>query len=190
MQAGLLSCCEGVVEAAQWVSRCVFWRGSWGRRVLSPETPIESNVVAARRARREWLWPVVMALTITWCSGRGAVSIESDWIQFDKLAHFAIYGALATTIARWARWRERRWRGAVWATVIATAYGLGDEFRQTFSGVRVFDLKDWAADAAGAVVAAGLYAGWPAYRRLMEMPLRRAKRHVQVSTDSSPNFPA
>lgn len=132
-----------------------------------------------------------MAVTITWCSGRGAVSIESGWIQIDKFAHFAIYGALATTIVRWARWRARLWRGAFWAAVIATGYGLGDEFRQSLTGgVRVFDLKDWAADAAGAMAAVGLYAGWPAYRRLMEMPLRRDKRAVQVSAEPLSNSPA
>lgn len=133
--------------------------------------------------RRETLWPFLLAGTITVCSGFPATIPESNWIQVDKLGHFAAYGALATAIIRHpalVRWPllglppslPELWRTGWWALVLASAYGLGDEFRQSLTaGIRQYDLADWAADTVGAAVAVVLYARWPWYRRLMEMPL-------------------
>ena len=142
--------------------------------------------------RRETLWPFLLAGTITWCSGHAATLPEVSGLAVDKIGHFGLYGALATAIIRHpalARWPGLGlppsplglWRGA-WALILASAYGLGDEFRQSLThGVRQYDLADWAADTVGAVVATGLYIGWPWYRRLMETPLWK-KRPKAVST--------
>ncbi len=122
---------------------------------------------------------MLLAATVTWCSGRAAVAIESGWFQLDKVAHFAIYGALATAVIR-NRWlRERPLAGVIWAVLLTSGYGLGDEFRQSFTAMRTFDLKDWIADTLGAVVAATLYAYWKPYQLLLEMPLRRRRPGVE-----------
>ena len=126
--------------------------------------------------RRDIAWPFIMAATITWCSGHAAAVPEVDWLAVDKVGHFALYGALATAIARipaLARWPLiRLW----WALVLASAYGLGDEFRQSLTaGVRTCDWHDWAADTAGATLAVALYMYWPWYRRWMEYPVFKRK---------------
>lgn len=132
--------------------------------------------------RRQTLWPWVLAGTITICSGYPAAVPQMGWLEPDKLGHFAAYGALATAIVRHpglARWPVL---GLWWAVLLASAYGLGDEFRQTLNYYRSYDLADWAADTVGAAVAVTLYLCWPAYRRLLERPVIR-RRKKQVSND-------
>lgn len=125
------------------------------------------------RPRRETVWPVLLAGLITLCSGYPAAVPEIGWFEPDKLGHFAAYGALATAIARHpalTRWQSL---GAACAMLLASAYGLGDEFRQSLTGgIRQYDLADWAADTVGAFVAVVLYVQWAAYRRLLETPIR------------------
>jgi VanZ family protein len=125
------------------------------------------------RIRRESIWPFLLAGTITLCSGFPAVVPEVSWFEVDKLGHFIAYGTLATAICRHPSVGRWPWLGAWWAFALATAYGLGDEFRQTLVSYRSYDLFDWAADAIGAAVAVGLYVLWPGYRRTLEMPVRR-----------------
>lgn len=139
-----------------------------------------------RNLRREHLWPVLLAGTITWCSGQPAALPSFSLFELDKLGHFAAYGALATAIARIDAVRRWVWLGGWWALVLATAYGLGDEFRQSLTGgVRHYDLADWVADTCGAVVATALYLRWNWYRRTMERPLlrRRPKTGAEVPCD-------
>ena len=150
------------------------------------------------KPRRETLWPFLLAGTITWCSGFPATVPEVGWLEVDKVGHFAAYGALATAIVRHpalARWPgfglppslPQLWRTGWWALVLASAYGLGDEFRQSLTaGIRQYDLADWAADTVGATVAVVLYARWPWYRQLMETPLWKKRPKpltAEVSSD-------
>ena len=75
--------------------------------------------------RRALIWPVLMAGTITWCSGFAVVNVKITAFAPDKMGHFAIYGMLATAVVRLpalARWPVL---GAWWAIAITSAYGLG-----------------------------------------------------------------
>lgn len=133
--------------------------------------------------RRETLWPILLAGTITWCSGQPAALPDIRWIEVDKIGHFAAYGVLATAIIRHPALGRWPWLGIPpslfglgrtgwWALVLASGYGLGDEFRQSLThGIRQYDLADWVADTVGAAVAVSLYIKWPGYRQLMEKPL-------------------
>ena len=140
--------------------------------------------------RRETLWPFLLAGTITWCSGHAATLPEVEWvIPIDKVGHWGLYGALATAIVRHPSSSRWPWLGGWWAILLASAYGLGDEFRQGLTeGIRQYDLMDWAADTSGAVTAIVLYLRWPFYRRLMETPLRRKKPKVEIPVESSPTI--
>ncbi len=133
--------------------------------------------------RRETVWPVVLAATITICSGFPAAVPEAGWFEPDKVGHFAAYGALATAIIRHPSLVRWPLLGAWWALPLASLYGLGDEFRQTLNFYRSFDLADWAADTAGAAVAVVLYLRWGGYRRLMETPVW--KRRVAAKSNSA-----
>lgn len=119
----------------------------------------------------------MLAGTITFCSGYPAAVPEVHWFEIDKLGHFAAYGALATAIIRipgLGRWRGL---GLWWALLLASAYGMGDEFRQSLThGIRSPDWHDWLADTIGATVAVTCYLRWPLYRRLMEWPVLRRRR--------------
>jgi VanZ family protein len=141
--------------------------------------------------RRELAWPIALALTITWCSGFPASVPEAGWLEWDKLGHFAAYGALATAIIRnrgLARWPVL---GLWWALVLASAYGAGDELRQSLTrGIRAPDWHDWLADTIGAVVAVTLYLRWGWYRRLMETPVikkKTTKPQIEIPPESLPN---
>ncbi len=137
--------------------------------------------------RRDIAWPFLLAGTITLCSGFPAVVPQVGWFEIDKLGHFAAYGALATAIVRIGelpRWPLLRlW----WALVLASAYGMGDEFRQSLThGIRTPDWHDWLADTIGATVAVSLYIHWPWYRRSMEWPVfKRRTKPVPASIPDS-----
>lgn len=130
-------------------------------------------VISRWKPRRETIWPFLLGGTITFCSGYAAVHLESDWFAPDKVGHFALYGALATAIARHPGLSRWPWLGAWWAIVLASAYGLGDEFRQSLTIVRLFEWDDWIADTLGAALAVALYLRWPWYRSWMERPVFR-----------------
>ncbi len=129
-----------------------------------------------RKFRRDLLWPFLIAGTLTFCSGYQAA--VPDIIDIDKFGHFGAYGALATAIVRIPEVKRWRWLGGWWALVLASAYGMGDEFRQSLThGIRTPDWHDWLADTIGAVTAVSLYLHWAWYLRTMEWPVfkRRAK---------------
>jgi VanZ family protein len=79
----------------------------------------------------------------------------------DKMAHALLYSGLGFLVAR-ALTGGRRQHVSLWvavATVAAvTAYGLTDETHQLLVPNRQFDLKDLAADLAGASI--GTAAQW------------------------------
>jgi VanZ family protein len=106
------------------------------------------------------------------------------WFEPDKLGHFAAYGALATATIRLpvlARWPLL---GLWWALPLASAYGLGDEFRQSLThGIRSPDWHDWVADTMGAALAVTLYLRWSWYQRLMETPLFKRRKRSQSPGD-------
>ena len=127
------------------------------------------------KIRRDAAWPFLLAGTITWCSGYPATLPQVDGLAVDKIGHFGLYGALATAILRHPSVARFPWLGLWWALPLASAYGLGDEFRQSFTIVRMFEWDDWIADTLGSATAVTLYLRWAWYRRLMEMPLGRKK---------------
>ncbi|AOS42972.1 VanZ like family protein [Lacunisphaera limnophila] len=125
--------------------------------------------------------PFLLAGTITWSSGYPAAVPDMGWLEPDKLGHFAAYGALATAILRHPALIRWPLLGLWWALPLASLYGLGDEFRQSLNVYRSYDLADWAADTVGAAVAVTLYLRWPAYRRLLETPILKARKKAQAT---------
>ena len=135
--------------------------------------------------RRESLWPFLLAGTILWCSGHPASLPEAGGLPVDKVGHFGLYGALATAILRHPALVRWPWWGQWWALPLTSAFGMGDEFRQSLTGgVRTCDWHDWLADTIGATVAVSLYIRWPWYRRLMETPLWKLRPKTESSTEA------
>lgn len=137
--------------------------------------------------RERWAltWPLVLAAVITWESVSAIPSVGPAWLSFDKLAHFGVFGLLATTIARLEP--ARRWPllGPLWAIILVSVYGMGIEFLQSLTPMRSMDYDDWVADTLGAALAVVLYLRWTWYRRLLERPPARRRRdgHCEERSD-------
>jgi len=79
----------------------------------------------------------------------------------DKHIHALAFGLLALACLFGlvhGQWRRVDLRWAVVAAVMASLYGVSDEWHQSFVPGRTADWADVRADAIGAVIAAG--AGW------------------------------
>lgn len=136
-------------------------------------------------------WPWLLMAVITWESVSSIPGVGPAWLSFDKLAHFGVFGLLATTIARLEQ--APRWPliGAHWAIVMVSAFGSGIELLQSLTPDRSMEFDDWVADTLGAALAVVLYLRWTWYRRLVETPVnRRRQPRVEISTESMPNLPA
>ncbi len=122
-----------------------------------------------------YLWPVSLAFSIFLVSGAQEVAVPDVDLLFskDKLAHFLVFGLLATAILRTPKLNKLRTRNLLAAALIASAYGCFDEVRQSFTPNRSVELADWFADTMGATVAVLVYARWHGYRRLLEWSMRR-----------------
>jgi len=130
--------------------------------------------------KRRAFWAFVVAGVIFLASSRSHIAAPHspfDFLRVDKIGHFAVYGLLATLLCRLGR----GWRAAFWAVVATSAYGLSDEWHQSFVPGRGVEVADWVADTLGGALAVGLYAGWRPYREWLERPLWRRRRGVEKS---------
>jgi len=121
-----------------------------------------------KKPRLDPVWPFLIILTLFTASGQSQLAAPSFSFSPDKIAHFMVFGALATSVIRLDRFRTSGWTGALWVWFWIALYGGLDEYRQSFTPGRSVEFDDWLADALGAAVAVVLYQGWPAYRRVLE----------------------
>jgi VanZ family protein len=150
-----------------------------------------SAIRAGLSRRRQLLWPVLLTAAITCESVEAVPSVGPEWLSFDKLAHFGVFGLLATAIARLDQAKHWRLLGALWAIVLVSVYGFGDELLQGFTPNRSMEFADWLADTLGATVAVVVYLRWTWYRRVLETPLQRRRQpRVEIWPESGPNPPA
>ena len=81
----------------------------------------------------------------------------------DKHVHAALYAGLAAVTLRalaGGSWRRVTPGVSLGAALIATAYGVVDEFHQLLVPGRSFEIVDMAADAIGALLASGTLWTW------------------------------
>ena len=128
----------------------------------------------------QWAYAVVLAVTVVWASGHGHVASPSGIANFDKIAHFSIFGLMATLVLR-----PFRVRHVWWAIIIVSLFGATDELHQSFTPGRSMEFADWIADTTGAAVAVTAYAFWPWYRRLLETPLFKRKPRIETGPVSA-----
>jgi VanZ family protein len=88
----------------------------------------------------------------------------------DKLAHTLGYSLLGTLILRAVAGRSGRrlrWSQIVVAILLATLYGVSDEYHQSFVPGRDSDIHDVYADAIGGAIGAGVWFAcgiiWPRF---------------------------
>lgn len=105
---------------------------------------------------RLWLWgPVALQMALIFILSSIPNLGPLPGHISDKTGHGIGYALLALVLLRaLARGRIAgvTWRRAVLAIVFATAYGVTDEFHQSFIPGRTSDVQDVLADAEGATV--------------------------------------
>lgn len=124
--------------------------------------------------KRARIWPVLIVITVFVVSGQSEVATPSGLsFRIDKIAHFGVFGALATSLIRLPAFQCRGLRGAWMVILLVSAYGGLDEWRQSFTPGRFMEFDDWVADTLGAITAVALYKGCPLWRKLLETPMRK-----------------
>ena len=142
-------------------------------------TTLRNDSLAPMKPKNDplaYLWPALLAGTIFLLSGAKELATPDFGLQFskDKLAHFLVFGLLATSILRTPKLRACHWQDLAITILIVSGYGAFDEFRQSLTPGRTVELGDWIADTVGASVAVTAYARWTRYRKLLEWsPLKR-----------------
>lgn len=119
---------------------------------------------------------------IVLASSRSQVSAP-EIVNFDKLAHFCVYGLLGSLVFRCRTGRHWAW----WAVLIVSAFGGTDELHQSFTPGRTMEWGDWICDTMGAALAVFLYARWTWYRRLLECRLTGLCAEKSVPAASASN---
>ena len=113
--------------------------------------------------------PIALLATIAWASSFDESSPQGpDIVNFDKVAHFFVFGLLATLWFRTAPGPLQSNARFAWAFVLTILYGIVDEWIQSYNPLRSSDAMDIIADGAGAVAAIFAYRCWGLYRRVLE----------------------
>src|SRR5690349_21263876 len=133
-----------------------------------PRMASETASAERKISKSQRLWPIAIAALIIIASHRSRVA-SPDISHIDKVSHFMVYGLVATLTGRLGS----GWRGAILAVLATSAFGVADEWHQSFVPGRSSEFADWVADTAGAALAVSLYYGWNWYRTLLETPLGR-----------------
>ncbi len=100
-----------------------------------------------------WGPPALIALTLFFLSAQERLPAAPS---NDKLAHLIAYAVLAASLAR-AVWFDTVWSSlklVLFSVVLASLYGVSDEWHQSFVPGRDASLGDMVADALGAVIGA------------------------------------
>jgi VanZ family protein len=110
-----------------------------------------------------WLWlPVIVYAAAIFAASSISQPPMPGGVS-DSALHGWAYAGLAAVVLRalaGGHWEGVTVSRSAAAALLATAYGLSDEFHQRFVPGRFFDLRDLLADAAGAAAATALiYAG-------------------------------
>lgn len=91
-------------------------------------------------------------------------AIPGHYSELGHLGEYAIFGALLYFALRT---RVGQGRAIALAVIIASAYGMTDEFHQRFVYMRTPDVADWALDTLGALAGATVSALAEGYARLL-----------------------
>lgn len=102
-----------------------------------------------RMLRRVALWALVAAWAgvIFWWSSKPGSQIPGRFAEAGHLGEYFVFGALLYLALRFDL---EPWRAAAIAVIVASGYGVSDEFHQHFVVMRTPDVVDWGADTLGA----------------------------------------
>lgn len=105
---------------------------------------------------RRWIPAIVYMLLIFYSSSQPDPAPLLTRNIWDKSLHAAGYAGLTISYIRALAGESLSWTTiAAAAAALASVYAATDELHQLFTPGRIADVRDWLADTAGAVLAAG-----------------------------------
>jgi VanZ family protein len=108
---------------------------------------IERNATTHLARYPLWVACAAWAGVIFWFSSRTGSQVPGRFSEVGHFAEYFIFGALLY----WAlRLSGRRDIAAAAALIVASLYGMSDEFHQHFVPTRTPDIIDWGVDTLGA----------------------------------------
>jgi hypothetical protein len=99
-----------------------------------------------------WGLAVAWAGVIFWLSSQPGSQLPGRFPS--EVGHFSAYFILAALLYAALRADGRQGRAILFAIVIASVYGISDEFHQSFVPARTPDVADWVMDTFGAACGA------------------------------------
>jgi hypothetical protein len=119
------------------------------------------------------VWPCALCAVIIYSSSRSGVSGEIlVWLPYyDKIAHFLLFGLIATLIFRIQGTPSTGLRWTLLSISSTTLFGVSDECHQFLRPDRFFEIADILADFFGSIVAITTYRIWSSYRKVLEYNL-------------------
>ena len=114
------------------------------------DAPTTSNA-ATSTLRRVALWMLVVAWAgvIFWFSTKPGTQIPGRFSEIGHLGEYFVFGVLLYSALRTDLTPAR---AAAIAIIVASCYGMSDEFHQHFVFMRTPDVVDWGTDTIGATV--------------------------------------
>jgi len=100
---------------------------------------------------RSWGPAALWAAVLFFMSTLSDVPGDAWFPLADKVGHLGLYGVLGATLA-WGRHRSGARMPHAWPVAAGIAYGLSDEWHQSFVPGRDVSLGDWGADTLGVVL--------------------------------------
>jgi VanZ family protein len=116
---------------------------------------MHKNKLSKYRQPLAWLLVILWAILIFYLSSRPADILPEMSDLLSYFVHFCAYWILAVLLvgALNMPWRKS-WVMAIVAMVLASLYGITDEFHQTFVAGRSGDVVAWLVDTAGGTLGA------------------------------------
>jgi VanZ family protein len=121
--------------------------------MLNPPSPSPRRHAGPTRMLSAWLPPVAWAGMIFYLSSLPGSAIPSPFFSADKVFHLGAYALLGYLVARALAYYGRTGRVMLMpALLLCLAYGISDEFHQSFVPDRTPSVLDVAADTIGACI--------------------------------------
>ncbi len=124
--------------------------------------------------------PCLLAASILLASSVSSLATPDLRLNFtpDKLAHFFLFGLLATLVLRNPEFLRAGRKGTLVALALIALFSALDEYRQSLTPGRLVEFNDWLADTLGAITAVTAYHCLAPYRKALEWkPFSRKKTH-------------
>ena len=150
------------------------------------------NALAREPVLRWWVWgPAWAHMAAIFVSSSLPVSAIPSiaFVVPDKLVHGAVYGLLGGLVLRafaGAQWTGVKPRTALGAVALTIAYGVSDEWHQSFVPGRTPEIMDLVVDGIAAAVVVGAAWAWSIIGLSRVHAARRAGHAAPTFTERLP----